>query len=465
MASSGPDERRLRRVLIGVSLAMFLVDLDFFALNLAVPSMARDLHATTTDMQWVISGYMLTGGALLIPGGRLGDILGRRRVLLAGIAIFAGSSLACGLAPSKEVVFGFRVIQGVGAALLFPVTIAVVTNAFPPERRGAAIGNVYGLAAVGTAVGPFVGGAISQHLGWRWVFFFNLPFAALALMLVARAVAESRDETAPRRIDLPGLVTVAAGIAAITLAVDRGQAWGWGDARTVGVFAAGLALLAGFVAVERRVRFPLVDLSLFRNAPYVAVTLAGMVANVAFCVTAFASTLYLQEVRGLPPLLAGVLFLAPALCLALAGPASGYLGARLPALGVMAMAIGAGGVGLLLVASARSWLLYVPAFALFGAGYGLGWSFVSVGTQAVVRPERAGEASGVTLAVVVAVAGLFVAVSATVLELLTAAHRSEGTAIDDMLRALALGTLAIAVWLAVYGLRRRARTAKAAASP
>ena len=192
-----------------------------------------------------------------------------------------------------------------------------------------------------------------------------------------------------------------------------------------------------------------------------AVTLAGMVANVAFCVTAFASTLYLQEVRDLSPLLAGVVFLAPALSLALAGPVSGYLGARLPALGVMAMAIGAGALGLLVVASAHSWLLYVPAFALFGAGYGLGWSFVSVGTQAVVRPERAGEASGVTLAVVVAGAGLFVAVSATVLELLTTHHRTEGAAIADLLHALALATLAIAAGLAVYGWRHRPATARA----
>ncbi|MFL5819344.1 MAG: MFS transporter [Solirubrobacteraceae bacterium] len=464
MATTRPDQRRLRRILVGVSLAMFLVDLDFFALNLAVPSMARDLRATTTDMQWVISGYMLTGGALLIPGGRLGDILGRRRMLLTGIAIFGLSSLACGLAPTKDVVFAFRVVQGMGAALLFPLTIAVITNAFPPERRGAAIGDVYGLAAIGTAVGPFVGGAISQHLGWRWVFLFNIPFAALALALVAGAVGESRDETAPRRIDFPGLAAVAGGIAAITFAVDRGQAWGLSSPRTLGLFAAGMALLAGFVAIERRVRFPLVDLSLFRNRPYVAVTLAGMVANVAFCVTTFASTLYLQEVRGLSPLLAGVVFLAPALCLASAGPLSGYLGARLPALGVMAMAIAAGGVGLLLVASARSWLLYVPAFALFGAGYGLGWSFVSVGTQAVVQPQRAGEASGVTLTVVVAVAGLCVAVSATVLELLAGPHRSQGTAIDDLLRALALGTLVIAASLALYGRRRRAGTAGVTAS-
>jgi predicted MFS family arabinose efflux permease len=286
----------------------------------------------------------------------------------------------------------------------------------------------------------------------------------LAFGLVAGAVRESRDETAPRRIDLPGVASVAAGVAAITLAVDRGQTWGWADARTIGVFAAGLALLAGFVAIERRVRFPLVDLSLFRNALYVAITLAGMVANVAFCVTTFASTLYLQEVRGLSPLLAGVVFLAPAVCLSVAGPVSGYLAARLPALAVMAMAIAVGGVGLLLVASARTWLLYLPAFALFGAGYGLGWSFVSVGTQAVVRPERAGEASGVTLTVVVAVAGLFVAVSATVLELLIAHHRSQGAAIDDLLSALALATLAIAACLAAYGWRHRAAMAKAPAS-
>lgn len=456
MGRTGHDPRRLRRVLVGVSLAMFLVDLDFFALNLALPSMARDLHATTTDMQWVISGYMLTGGALLIAGGRIGDILGRRRMLLTGIAIFALASLACGLAPAKEVVFGFRVIQGVGAAILFPVSVAVITNAFPEQRRAAAIGDVYGLAAIGTAVGPFVGGAISQHLGWRWVFLFNLPFAILAFALVSGAVVESRDQTAPRRIDFPGLAAVAGGVGAITLAVDRGQLWGWGDVRTLGVFAAGLALLAGFVAIERRVRVPLVDLSLFRNRPYVAVTLAGMVANVAFCVTTFASTLYLQEVRGLSPLLAGVVFLAPALCLAAAGPLSGHLGDRLPALGVMALAIGAGAVGLLLVASAQSWPLYIPAFALFGAGYGLGWSFVTVGTQAVVRPERAGEASGVTLTVVVAGAGLFVAVSATVLELLTAHHRSEGAAIGDLLHVLALATLAIAVVLAAYAWRHRA---------
>lgn len=223
MDRTGHDPRRLRRVLVGVSLAMFLVDLDFFALNLALPSMARDLHATTTDMQWVISGYMLTGGALLIAGGRIGDILGRRRMLLTGIAIFALASLACGLAPAKEVVFGFRVIQGVGAAILFPVSVAVITNAFPEQRRAAAIGDVYGLAAIGTAVGPFVGGAISQHLGWRWVFLFNLPFAILAFALVSGAVVESRDQTAPRRIDFPGLAAVAGGVGAITLAVDRGS--------------------------------------------------------------------------------------------------------------------------------------------------------------------------------------------------------------------------------------------------
>jgi MFS family permease len=305
-----------------------------------------------------------------------------------------------------------------------------------------------------------VGGAICQHLGWRWVFFVNVPVAFVALVLAAGAVRESRDETVPRRIDLVGLASVVAGIVAVTLAVDRGDTWGWGSARTLGLFAAGLGLLAGFIAIERRARWPLVDLSLFRNAPYVVITLAGMVGNIAFCVTTFASTLYLQEVRGLSPLMAGVVFLAPAVCVAFAGPVSGRLGGRLPPLAVMALAIGAGGTGLLLVSLAGdSWPLYLPAFALFGAGYGMAWSFVSVGTQAVVRPERAGEASGVTLTIVVAVAGLFVAVAASVLELLQGPGTSQGMAIEETLRAVSLSTLAIALALALYGRRHRARPA------
>src|SRR5215218_935909 len=191
--AGGVAERpqRLGLVLVAAGLAMFIVDLDFFALNLTIPKMAEELDTSATNMQWVISGYMLAGGAFLIPGGRLGDILGRRMMLITGIAIFGGASLACGLAPSPEVLIGFRVIQGIGCSILFPVTIAVVTNAYPEERRKRAIGNLYGLAAIATAAGPFVGGGLTEAFGWRWVLLVNVPIAAAALALTLYAVRES----------------------------------------------------------------------------------------------------------------------------------------------------------------------------------------------------------------------------------------------------------------------------------
>src|SRR5436190_1850589 len=266
-AQTSPAEggdARLHRILVAVALAMFLVQLDFFALNLALPQMAHELHVTTTDMQWAISGYMLAVGALMIPGGRLGDILGRKRVLLAGVVLFGLTSLAAGLSDSAGMVIAFRILVGVGAALSFPVGIAALTNAFPPERRQAAIGNAYGIAAAGTALGPFVGGALSE-ISWRWVLIFNVPLALAAIALGLTSMEESRDPTVPRTIDVKGVAAVALGIAALTLAVDRGSTWGWTSAATLGTFAAGALMLAAFVAVERRVRFPLVELSLFRN--------------------------------------------------------------------------------------------------------------------------------------------------------------------------------------------------------
>ena len=295
-------EVRLGMVLVATAMAMFATNLDFFALNLSIPGMARELDVSTTDMQWAISGFMLALGSFLIPGGRLGDLLGRRRMLIVGTAIFGIASLAGGLAPTAGFLIGARILQGIGAAILFPLSIAVVSNAFPEERRKRAIGNLYGLAAAATAVGPFVGGGLPQLLSWRWVLLVNVPVAAIAIALMVRSVPESRDETVPRQIDYAGLAAVALGIGAITFAVDRGDVSGWGSGRTVGLFAVGALLLFAFVGIERRVRFPLVDLAVFRNRRFVAITLLGVTANIAFVVTTFAATVYLQDVRGYSPL-------------------------------------------------------------------------------------------------------------------------------------------------------------------
>src|SRR5919198_194483 len=380
-----------RGVVAAVAVAVFCVDVDFFALNLALPATARELDVTTTNLQWAIAVYQLTLASFLIPGGRLGDLLGRKRVLLAGIGTFGFASLLCGASQSAEMLIFARFVQGLGASMLFPVGISVISNAFPVAERGKAIGNVYG-----------VGGLLTDVIDWRWVFFFNVPFALAAFALTVRNVEESRD-TSAHRIDVRGLVAVTAGIAAVTYAIDRGSTWGWLSASTLLLAAAGIALLFAFVAIERRVRSPLVDLGLFRNVPYVLVTSAGMVGNLAFCLTLFLSTIYLQQVRDLSPLLAGVVFLGPALANAVAGVLAGRLGARgsLPH-HVMGAALAIGALALFGLSIFTGWPWYISAFPLAGFGLGITWAYTSVGTQAVVPESMAGRASGVTLAGAVA---------------------------------------------------------------
>jgi EmrB/QacA subfamily drug resistance transporter len=418
--------------------------------------MARELDTSTTNRQWAISGFMLALGSFLIPGGRLGDILGRRRMLITGTAIFGLSSLAGGLAPSASFLIGARLIQGIGAAILFPLSIAVVTNTFPEERRKRAIGNLYGLAAAATAVGPFVGGGLTEALSWRWVLLINVPVAAIAIALMVRSVPESRDETVPRQIDFSGLAAIALGIGAITFAVDRGDAWGWGSGRTIGLFAAGVALLLAFVAIERRATWPLVDLKLFRNRSFVAITLLGMTANVAFVVTTFATTLYLQDVRGYSPLEGGSIFLAASLMQAVAGPLSGRLAERFDIPRTMLAAIVIGALGLLVIAAGLGVGIIVAALVVFGLGYGLCWAMLSVGTQSVVAADRAGEASGVSLSIVIGMAGLGVALVASLIEVISGGGTSEGAAIEQILRVIAVGSVVIAVPLAFIGGRKPA---------
>lgn len=432
-----------------------MVQLDFFALNLALPRMAIDLDVSVTNLQWVISGYMLALAAFLIPGGRLGDILGRRRILITGIAIFTLSSLVCAGSNSTSTIIGFRVLQGIGAGIIFPVSVAVVANAFPEERRGRAIGYLYGLGALATAIGPFFGGFFTDVLTWRWVFLVNVPLGIAAVMMILAAVPNTRDDSVPRRIDLAGLLVIVAGIAAITLAVDRGAEWGWLSGRTLGLFLLGLLLLAGFVAIERRVRFPLVDLALFRNRPYVLVTLMGAIGNIGFVTTTFCSTLYLQQVRDLDPIAAGAIFLTASLACAVAGPASGWLGERFYVPGVMMASMVVGFPGLIVVALDPALGFYMIALAVFGFGYGLTWSIVSVGTQAVVPVEAAGAASGVTLAVVIGLGGLAVATAAAIIEALVSGGSSQGEAIKDVLVATGIGTVVLSILLGTFAIRGR----------
>ncbi|WP_210085581.1 MFS transporter [Mycobacterium sp. OAE908] len=418
-------------------MALFCVQIDYFAMNLALPRMALDLKTTTPDLQWVISVYMLALGAFMVPAGRIGDIFGRRRALLAGVALFGVASALCALAPTAGLVITFRALQGVGAALIFPVSVSVLTNAFPAARASHAIGLAYGIAGLGNAAGPLIGGLLTETIGWRWIFWLNVPLTLAVLVIAARFITESYDESVPRRIDVAGLALITAGIGLFTLAFDRGPTWGWLSAPTVVAFGCALAALAVFVAVENRVRWPLVDLSLARNARFTVLVIAGTVANVAYGVTIFLSTMYLQQVRGLDPLAAGLAFLGPSAGAALGGVLAGRLAASRPPVLVMGATTVAAALSLAALGASHSWVLYLPALSACGFTLGLVYAFTTVATQAVVRTERAGEAAGVTLTALVTLAGVGVAVSGTVLEMLQRVGMSPAGAIDAIVVVLA----------------------------
>ncbi|MFB7655696.1 MULTISPECIES: MFS transporter [unclassified Streptomyces] len=445
-AESARGSVRHAGVFVAVSIALFCIQLDFFALNLAIPGIAADFGVTVSAAQWTLSAYMLAIGCLFIVGGRLGDLLGRRPVLLAGVALFAAASVGCALSPSLGVLVAARIVQGVGAALIFPVTVSVITNAFPDATRARALGAVFAIANVGTAVGPFAGGGFTDGPGWRWIFWLLAPLSAVALLLGLRYVPDSRDESAPRQIDLPGCLAVVAALAALTLAVERGSAWGWDHTRTLTLFAVAAVCAALFVRRERTCRHPLVDFGLFRNVPFDLVTVMGAVSNMGYAVTVFLATLQLQQLRGLSALLAGTVFLAPALMVACTGPLGAWLSTRIRPTSVMALAGAIAGSGMIGLSLVWAWWLYIPVFTWCALGLGLGWTFASVATQQIVPPARAGEASGVVLTALVVLGAIALAAVASAITALTPETGPE-QAYDTILRtggALILGASALA---------------------
>lgn len=429
---------RTRWTLAAVAMALFCVQIDYFAMNLALPRMAAEFGSSTTDLQWVISVYMLALGAFMVPAGRIGDIFGRRRALLAGVALFGLASVACAVAPSLGVLIAFRVAQGLGAALIFPVSVSVLTNAYDTAKAAHAIGLAYGIAALGNAAGPLIGGVFTDTVGWRWIFWLNLPLTLVSLAIGVRVIAESFDESAPRRIDTAGLALIGIGIGLFTLTFDRAPGWGWLSACTVIAFTGSLLALAAFVVVENRVRWPLVDLSLARNPRFTILVVAGTVANIGYAVTIFLATVFLQEVRGLDPLTAGLAFLGPSAGAAIGGVLAGRLATRPAPVLVMGTTTVVAALCLGGLAVSRGWTFYLLALTACGLTLGLVYAFTTVATQAVVRPERAGEAAGVTLTVLVSLAGVGVAVSSTILETLQRNGITPATAINAILGVLAV---------------------------
>jgi EmrB/QacA subfamily drug resistance transporter len=381
-----------------MALPLFLLTVDFYGMAVALPSIGRDFGAGTTALQWAINAFNLALAAPLIAFGRLGDLIGRRRTLLIGLFLFAVGSALCGGAPDMPTLIAGRIVQGLGVALFSTSPMSILAETFPPDRRAAAFAVWAAVGACGTAVGPLLGGALTDLLSWRWFFLVNLPVTAAAMALIAAVVSESRDEGAREHPDVAGFATVTVGLAALVFSLQHGDDWGWRSLAVLAGLTAGVLLLAGFVAIEVQQSNPLIDLGLFRHRLFAAALLAALTANFGFSALIFFSTLLLQNVLQLTALAGGTVLAVFSACFVVALSLASRLvqrsgERRLMACGLLLMA-----AAFLLFRSAAhvgglDWV--VVALAIAGIGQGLAFNTATTASMAAVPAAQSGAAAGI----------------------------------------------------------------------
>jgi EmrB/QacA subfamily drug resistance transporter len=400
-------------VLLASILGSGIVGIDATVVNVALPTIGRELGASLASLQWVVNAYTLTLAALILLGGTLGDRYGRRRLFMVGVAWFAVASLACGLAPTSEVLIAARALQGIGGALLTPGSLAMIQASFAPEDRSRAIGAWSGLGGIATAVGPFLGGWLLEVASWRWVFWINLPVAAIVLALTWRHVPESRDASATGRVDLLGAALGAVGLAGLTYALIEAPARG-ASVAVVGAAVLGVGALVAFVRVEQVTAAPMVPLSMFASPLFRGANLVTFVVYGAFGGIFFLLVLQLQVVAGFSPLAAGTAMLPVTVLMLLlsarAGALSDRIGPRLP-MTVGPLVCAAAVLLMLRIGPTASYVAEVlPAVLVLGLGLALLVAPLTATALAAVDAQHAGVASGVNNAVARAAGLLAVAV-------------------------------------------------------
>jgi EmrB/QacA subfamily drug resistance transporter len=385
------------RALIIVCVAIFMLLLDITVVNVALPDIQRELDASFTDLQWVVDAYALMLATTVLIAGTLGDLLGRKRVFLVGVGLFTVASAACGAAGDPLLLNLARGVQGVGGAIMLAVSLAILSQEFHGRERGTAFGIWGATIGLAVAIGPLVGGALTTWLGWRWIFFVNLPIGALCIALGLRVLHESRNEE-HAGYDLPGFVTLTGGLFSFVLALLRGNDWGWGSGREIALYVAAVVLLVAFFAIQRTSRAPMLDLSLFRVPTFVGAQIVAFAVSAAIFSQFLYLTLYLQNVLGYSPIQAGLRFLPLSIVSFFVAPIAGRLSARLPVRLLLGIGLGLVGVSLLLmhgVTIHSGWTTLLPGFLVAGIGVGMVNPPLASIAVSVVEPRRAGMASGV----------------------------------------------------------------------
>jgi EmrB/QacA subfamily drug resistance transporter len=383
--------------LVAVCIATFMLLLDITIVNVALPAIERDLHSNFSDLQWVIDAYALTLAALLLTGGSLADLFGRRRIFVIGIVIFTIASALCALAGTPLVLNLARALQGIGGAFMFATSLALLASAFQGRDRGTAFGVWGATTGASVAVGPLVGGVLTDGIGWQAIFLVNLPIGIAAIAMTLAKVEESHAPSGGR-IDWPGLVTFSGGLFALIFALIRGNAEGWGSSLIVAFLAAAVVLGSVFVVVERRSAQPMLDLTLFRKPAFAGASIAAFALSASMFSMFLYLTLYVQNILGYTPLESGLRFLPVTLLSFFVAPISGKLAERLGIRWFLGGGLLLVAIGLYLMSGLKAgddWTALLLGFVLAGGGIGLVNPPLATAAVGVVEPQRAGMASGI----------------------------------------------------------------------
>ncbi len=397
-ASIFAPETRKWWTLAAVAVGLFMIMLDNTVVNVALPSIQNSLHITTSELEWVVNAYALTFGVLLLTGGKLADLLGRRTIFIAGLVIFTGASLWCGLAGGATSLIAARTVQGIGAALMNPATLSIITATFPPRQRGTAIGIWAGVSALALAFGPLVGGVLTEKINWSWIFFINIPVGVLGVLAARIFIDETKDTSRERRLDLPGLLTSGIGLLALTYGLIETNTHAWGSSRVLTLFAIAVAALALFIVLELRQRIPMLDLSLFRNATFAGANTVMFLVGLAMFGIFFYNSLFLQRVLHYGAIKTGATFLPMTLLIMFVAPAAGKISDRVGPRWLMGTGMTLLTGSLLLFATldaSSSWWNILPGLLVGGVGMAITMAPTTSAAMASVPVDKAGVGSAV----------------------------------------------------------------------